>query len=338
MRAAHHFPAFSTGWAWAAEVSSSFFFYLLLRSLSPEPRHHPPPWRTLVLEKLSGRRQESRPLPMACSQRCRALALGQVRGATPLGSAPPRPAPPGTLDSRPPGTWPQPEAPALQRVHPRLPFPGEARPSGLAGHRCPRSDQGRGRGPAPRASPLPLPYGGNPGKLPRPGGREGSGFGPPPPAETPRGRRGRGRLAPPRAQTRVHVHIQRPAPKHVDSCPVPARGACGAHECVPKALSTKTNALSALSPIRLTPHPASSPTSPSASVLFPFATSRRLHSSSSWSVTSGIPGPAQRPPPLRSPRDQPVRPSCCSPARHVCLCLAAAFPIFDSFPCLCSYL
>lgn len=150
-----------------------------------------------MLEKLSGRRQESRPLPIACSQRCRALALGQVRGATPLGSATPRPAPPGTLDSRPPGTWPQPEAPALQRVHPRLPFPGEARPSGLAGHRCPRSDQGRGRGPAPRASPLPLPYGGNPGKLPRPGGREGSGFGPPPPAETPRGRRGRGGLAPP---------------------------------------------------------------------------------------------------------------------------------------------
>lgn len=45
--------------------------------------------------------------------------------------------------------------------------------------------------------PLPLPYGGNPGKLPRPGGREGSGLGPPPPAGTPRGRRGRGRLAPP---------------------------------------------------------------------------------------------------------------------------------------------
>lgn len=120
---------------------------------------------------------------------------GEGGHASRLGHALPRP--PGTLDSRAPGTWPQPETPALQRVHPRLPFPGEARPSGLAGHRCPRSDQGRGRGPAPRASPLPLPYGGNPGKLPRPGGREGSGFGPPPPAETPRGRRGRGRLAPP---------------------------------------------------------------------------------------------------------------------------------------------
>lgn len=225
LRAAHHFPAFSTGWAWAAEVSSSFFFYLLLRSLSPEPRHHPPPWRTLVLEKLSGRRQESRPLPMACSQRCRALALGQVRGATPLGSATPRPAPPGTLDSRPPGTWPQPETPALQRVHPRLPFPGEARPSGLAGHRCPRSDQGRGRGPAPRASPLPLPYGGNPGKLSRPGGREGSGFGPPPPAETPRGRRGRGRLAPPvtRADTCPCAHSET-SPQARGQLPSPRTG------------------------------------------------------------------------------------------------------------------
>lgn len=292
-----------------------------------------------MLEKLSGRRQESRPLPMACSQRCRALALGQVRGATPLGTATPRPAPPGTLDSRPPGTWPQPETPALRRVHPRLPFPGEARPSGLAGHRCPRSDQGRGRGPAPRASPCPCPTGETPGSFPAQEAERGLGSVLLPPRKH-LGDAGdtAGWPRPSRAQTRVPVHIQRPAPKHVDSCPVPARGACGAHECVPKALSTKTNALSALSPSRLTPHPASSPTSPSASVLFPFATSRRLHFSSSWSVTSGIPGPAQRPPPLRSPRDQPVRPSCCSPARHVCLCLAAAFPIFDSFPCLCSYL